>query len=159
MFNVKHLIKTNTGSYSENGDYFSLTDIANYRYPDSSLDILKNWMTLGSTIEFLGAWERLKNPEFELAALDRLKNECGLNYFVLSPKKWVHETNAIGIKCSFGRSDVFAHRDIAFEFASWISPEFKLYIIQDYQLGKHIEICDAEDILKIMKSEKIKYII
>ena len=87
-----------------------------------------------STIEFLGLWERLGNPDFKPLEFERFKAEAGSNYFVLSPQRWIEATNAVGIIAKSGRyGGTFAHRDIAFEFASWISPEFKLYIIKDYQ--------------------------
>lgn len=87
-----------------------------------------------STIEYLGLWEQLNNPSFKLVDFDQFRNEAGSNSFVLSPKKWVDSTNAIGIVSRAGRyGGTYAHKDIAFEFASWVSPEFKLYIIKDYQ--------------------------
>ena len=118
-----------------NEDYISLTDLAKHRNPDAPADIIKNWMRLRNTIEYLGLWEQLKNPEFKLVEFDQFKNEAGSNSFVLSPQKWITATHAIGMTSKSGRYDggTFAHADIAFEFASWISPEFKLYVIQDYQ--------------------------
>ena len=115
-------------------DYISLTDIAKYKNVDSPADIVKNWLRSRSTIEFLGLWERINNPDFKLVEFDQFRNESGLNTFVLSPKKWIESVNAIGITSKAGRyGGTYAHKDIAFEFASWISPEFKLYIIKDYQ--------------------------
>ena len=104
-----------------NEDYISLTDIAKYKNPEFPADVIKNWLRVRSTIEFLGLWEQFKI-------------ESGSNSFVLSPQKWIKTTNAIGIVSKSGRyGGTYAYKDIAFEFASWVSPEFKLYIIQDYQ--------------------------
>lgn len=115
-------------------DYISLTDIARYKNPDEPKDVVKNWMRSRSTIEFLGLWEQLNNPDFKGVDFDSFKNESGSNTFTLSPQKWIESTNAIGIYSKSGRDGgTFAHKDIAFEFASWISAEFKLYIIKDYQ--------------------------
>lgn len=125
---------------STNTDYVSLTDIAKYRNPDAPADIIKNWMRSRNTIEFLGAWEKINNENFKLVEFDQFRSEAGLNGFVLSPQKWIKETNAIGITSQSGRyGGTFAHSDIAFEFASWLSSEFKLYIIQDYQRLKQEE--------------------
>lgn len=116
-------------------DYISLTDIAKYKNPEFPADVIKNWIRIRNTIEFLGLWEQLNNPNFKLVEFEQFKNESGSNSFVLSPQKWIKGTNAIGLTSKSGRygGGTFAHKDIAFEFASWISPEFKLYIIQDYQ--------------------------
>ena len=121
-------------AYEDQQDYISLTDIAKQKNPDAPADIIKNWLRSRSTIEFLGLWESLNNSDFKLVEFDQFKNESGSNSFVLSPKKWIDSTGAIGITSRAGRNGgTYAHRDIAFEFASWISPEFKLYIIKDYQ--------------------------
>lgn len=121
-------------------DYISLTDIAKYRNPHEPKDVIKNWLRLRSTIEFLGLWERLNNPNFIGVEFDSFKNNAGSNSFTLSPQRWIESTNAIGIVSKSGRyGGTFAHTDIAFEFASWISPEFKLYIIKDYQRLKQEE--------------------
>ena len=129
-------------SYVNADDYISLTDIARYKNPEFPADIVKNWMRMRNTIEFLGLWEELNNPEFKLVEFDQFKNDAGSNAFVLSPQKWIKSTNAIGMVSKSGRygGGTFAHKDIAFEFASWISPEFKLYIIKDYQRLKEDEI-------------------
>ena len=120
--------------------YISLTDIARKRNPEFPADVIKNWLRNRSTIEFLGLWERMNNPEFKLVEFDQFRIESGSNAFVLSPQKWISSTNAIGIQSKSGRyGGTFAHKDIAFEFASWISPEFKLYIIKDYQRLKEDE--------------------
>ena len=120
-------------------DYISLTDIARYKSDEPS-DVIKNWMRRKDTIEFLGLWESLNNTNFNSVEFDRIKSEAGYNSFTLSPKKWISLTNAIGIISKSGRyGGAFAYSDIAFEFASWISPEFKLYIIKDYQRLKKDE--------------------
>ena len=122
-------------------DYISLTDIARYKNPEFPADVVKNWLRVRSTIEFLGLWEQLNNPNFKLVEFDQFKTEAGSNSFVLTPQKWIKNTNAIGIKSKSGRygGGTFAHKDIAFEFASWVSPEFKLYVIKDYQRLKQDE--------------------
>ena len=128
-------------SYANSDDYISLTDIAKYKNSEAPADIIKNWMRIRNTIEFLGLWEELNNPDFKLVEFDQFKNEAGANSFVLSPQKWIKATDAIGIISKSGRygGGTFAHKDIAFEFASWLSPEFKLYIIKDYQRLKEDE--------------------
>lgn len=121
-------------------DYFSLTDIARYKDAQYPGYIIQNWMRNRSTVEFLGVWERLNNPDFNYLEFEAIENEAGKNSFVLTPKRWVEQTNAIGLRTKSGRyGATYAHKDIAFEFASWISPEFKLYIIQDYQRLKTSE--------------------
>lgn len=115
-------------------DYISLTDIARYKNPDEPKDVVKNWMRSRSTIEFLGLWEELNNPDFKGVEFDSFKKEAGSNAFTLSPQKWISSANAKGIISKSGRyGGTYAHKDIAFEFASWVSAEFKLYIIKDYQ--------------------------
>ena len=122
-------------------DYISLTDIAKHRNPEFPADVVKNWMRRRSTLEFLGLWEELNNPNFNMVDFDQFKNDAGSNAFVMSPQKWIKSTNAIGLISKSGRygGGTFAHKDIAFEFASWLSPEFKLYIIKDYQRLKEDE--------------------
>ena len=120
-------------------DYISLTDIARYRSDDPTA-VIANWMRSKDTIEFLGLWEQLNNADFKPLEFEGFRNESGANAFTLSPQKWINATNAIGIISKSGRyGGTFAHKDIAFEFASWISPEFKLYIIKDYQRLKEDE--------------------
>jgi hypothetical protein len=127
-------------SAGDDNDYISLTDIAKFRNQDAPADVVKNWLRSKDTIEFLGLWEQLNNPNFKLVEFDQFKNEAGRNAFVLSPQKWVKTTDAIGLISKSGRyGGTFAHKDIAFEFASWVSPEFKLYIIKDYQRLKDDE--------------------
>ena len=123
-----------------NQDFISLTDIARYRNSQEPFAVINNWMRSRSTIEFLGLWEKLCNPGFKPLEFERFKNEAGSNYFVLSPQRWIESTQAIGITSKSGRyGGTFAHRDIAFEFASWISSEFKLYLIVEFQRLKDDE--------------------
>ena len=116
-------------------DYICITDIARQKNPAEPKDVVKNWMRLKNTLEYLGLWEQLNNPAFKGVEFDSFKSHAGENAFTLSPQQWVKATNAIGIVSKSGRygGGTYAHKDIAFEFASWVSPEFKLYIIQDYQ--------------------------
>ena len=121
--------------YSEDfhNEYISLTDIARYK-SDEPNDVIKNWMRNRDTLEFLGLWESLHNQDFKPVEFDGFKKDAGLNAFTMSPKKWITTVNAIGIVSKSGRyGGTFAHADIAFEFASWISAEFKLYFIKDYK--------------------------
>ncbi|MBS5166116.1 MAG: KilA-N domain-containing protein [Butyricicoccus pullicaecorum] len=128
-------------SYSNSDDYISLTDIAAFKNPSAPKDVIKNWLRNRSTLDFLGLWEQLNNPHFKGVEFDSFKNRAGENAFTLSPQQWIKATNAIGIVSKSGRygGGTFAHKDIAFEFASWLSPEFKLYIIKDYQRLKEDE--------------------
>jgi hypothetical protein len=120
--------------------YISLTDIARYKDSTSTDDIIKNWMRNRNTIELLGFWEHIYNPNFNPVEFDGFRKQAGLNSFVLTPKRWIEATNAIGIVSKSGRyGGTFAHKDIAFEFASWISIEFKLYIIKEFQRLKEEE--------------------
>ncbi|MCP4460880.1 MAG: KilA-N domain-containing protein [Cytophagales bacterium] len=122
---------------SEQKDYICITDIAKYKNPDAPADIIKNWLRSKNTIELLGLWEKLHNPDFKLVEFDQFKNEAGYNHFVLSPRKWIETTNAIGLQSKSGRyGGTFAHADIALEFASWVSVEFKFYLIKEFQLLK-----------------------
>ncbi|CAC5867760.1 TPA: KilA-N domain-containing protein [Staphylococcus aureus] len=124
---------------NENDDYISLTDIAKYKSEDPN-DVIKNWLRSKDTIEFLGVWENINNPNFKPVEFDGFRNQAGRNAFTMSPTKWINTTNAIGLITKSGRyGGTFAQKDIAFEFASWISAEFKLYIIQDYQRLKERE--------------------
>jgi len=120
-------------------EYISLTDIARYRSSDPN-DVIKNWMRGRETIEFLGLWESLHNPNFKPVEFDGFRSQAGLNAFTMSPSKWISGVGAIGIVTKAGRyGGTYAHSDIALEFASWISAEFKLYIMKDYQRIKRDE--------------------
>ena len=115
-------------------DYISLTDIARYKNEDHSDDLIRNWLRNRNTIEFLGVWERLNNPAFNPVEFDGIRIQAGLNSFTLTPKQWNERTGAVGIVSQAGRyGGTYAHKDIAFEFASWISVEFKLYLIKEFQ--------------------------
>ena len=121
-------------------DYISLTDIARYKNMHEPKDVVKNWLRVRDTIEFLGLWETIHNPNFKGVEFDSFRKEAGTNAFTLSPQRWIENTNAIGIISKSGRGGgTFAHPDIAMEFDSWISAEFKLYLIQDYKRLKSDE--------------------
>jgi KilA-N domain len=121
-------------------DFFSLTDMARYRDTDRTNYIIQNWMRTRNAIEFNGLWEQLNNPNFKSIDFDAFKNEAGSNSFTLTPQKWIETTNAIGIVSKSGRyGGTFAHKDIAFEFATWLSPAFKLYLIKEFQRLKDEE--------------------
>ena len=133
---------------SENNkdEYISLTGIARYRDAERSDYILQNWLRNRSTIEFVGLWEQFNNPNFNSIEFDGIKNMAGSNSFSLTPKRWIEATNAIGIISKTGKyGGTFAHRDIAFEFATWISAEFKFYFIKEFQRLK----IDENDRLKL----------
>ena len=133
---------------SENNkdEYISLTGIARYRDAERSDYILQNWLRNRSTIEFVGLWEQFNNPNFNSIEFDGIKNMAGSNSFSLTPKRWIEATNAIGIISKTGKyGGTFAHRDIAFEFATWISAEFKFYFIKEFQRLK----ADENDRLKL----------
>lgn len=133
--------------YSKNSeDFISLTDMARYRDADRTNYIIQNWLRTRSAIEFCGLWEQLNNPSFKSIEFDAFKNQAGANSFSLTPQKWIETTNAIGIVSKSGRyGGTFAHWDIAFEFASWISAAFKLYLITEFQRLKE----DENDRLKL----------
>lgn len=115
-------------------DYISLTDIAKYKNTDDPRFVIQNWMRNRNTLEFIGLWEVLNNENFNRVQFDTFRNEAGLNRFTMTPQKWIDFTNSIDIISKSGRyGGTYAHYDLAMEFASWISPEFKLYIIQDYK--------------------------
>jgi len=126
-------------TYDFENEYISLTDIARYKSSDPN-DVIKNWMRGRETLEFLGLWESLHNPDFKPVEFDGFRGQAGLHAFTMSPTKWIEGVNAIGIVSKAGRyGGTYAHSDIAFEFASWISAEFKLYIIKDYKRLKSDE--------------------
>ena len=121
-------------------DYISLTDIARYKDAEHTDAIIQNWLRNRNTIELLGFWESIYNPNFKPLEFEGFRKQAGLNSFVMTPKKWIESTNAIGIISKSGRyGGTFAHKDIALEFASWISIEFKLYIIKEFQRLKEDE--------------------
>lgn len=115
-------------------DFICLTDIAKFKNAEDPRFVIQNWMRTRPSVEFLGLWEVLNNPEFNRVEFDTVKNESGSNAFVMTPTKWISLTGAIGILSKAGRyGGTYAHRDIAFEFASWVSVEFKLYLIKEFQ--------------------------
>ena len=122
-------------------EFLSLTDIAKYRNEDDPRFVIQNWMRNRNTIEFLAVWEILHNPNFNRVQFEAVKNEAGLNRFVMTPTKWIEQMNANGIVSKSGRygGGTFAHSDIAMSFATWISPEFQLYIMKDYRRLKSDE--------------------
>ncbi len=126
--------------YSQQEDYISLTDLARYKDASHTDTIIQNWLRNRNTIELLGIWEQLYNPDFKPLEFEGFKKQAGLNSFVLTPKRWIEATNAIGITSKQGRyGGTFAHKDIALEFASWISIEFKLYLLKEFQRLKEEE--------------------
>ncbi|MCF6174480.1 MAG: KilA-N domain-containing protein [Victivallaceae bacterium] len=136
-----HVLETNVKVIEVDRDiYISLTDIARHKDSERSDYILQNWMRNRSTIEFIGLWEQIHNPGFKSIEFDGFKNDAGSNSFSMTPKRWIESTNAIGIISKKGRyGGSFAHQDIAFEFASWISAEFKLYLLKEFQRLKQDE--------------------
>ena len=121
-------------------DYISLTDLARYKNPIEPKDVVKNWLRAKTNIEFLALWEKMNNPNVKGVEIDTFKNEAGTHYFTMSPQRWIKETNAIGIVSKSGNNGgTYAHPDIAFEFASWISPEFSLYLIKEFERLKKNE--------------------
>lgn len=127
-------------------DFISLSNIARYKDKERTNYIIQNWIRNRNTIEFLGLWEKLNNPNFNSIEFDAFKSQAGLNSFSLTPTRWIEKTGAIGLISKAGRYDggIYAHKDIAFEFASWISTEFKLYLIKEFQR------------LKVEESEKLR---
>ena len=140
---ILHVQGIEVGIYTEDfrNEYISLTDIARYRNGDDPRFAIQNWMRNRNTIEFLGLWESLHNPNFNRVQFDTFKTEAGLNRFVMTPSKWIEQTGAVGIVSKAGRygGGTYAHSDIAMEFASWISAEFKLYLMKDYRRLKYDE--------------------
>ncbi len=122
-------------------DYISLTDLAKFKDKERFDYIIQNWLRSKHTLEYVGTWELLYNPDFNSTEFDGFKNEAGTHSFVMTPKRWINSTNAIGIVSKQGRynSGTYAHPDIAFEFASWISAEFKLYLVQEFERLKQNE--------------------
>ena len=133
---VIHAKGFDIGIYTEDyqNEYISLTDIAKYRNDDDPRFVIQNWMRNRNTIEFLGVWEQLHNPHFNRVQFEAVRSDAGLNRFVMTPTKWIGLTDAVGIVSKAGRyGGTYAHSDIAMAFASWISPEFQLYIMKDYR--------------------------
>ena len=116
-------------------EYFSLTDIAKYKNSEDPRFVIQNWMRRIDTIQYMGLWEQLNNPNFNRVEFDTFKSEAGHNYFTMTPKKWIDGVNAIGMISKAGKYNggTYAHKDIALQFASWISPEIHLYIIKEFQ--------------------------
>lgn len=126
---------------NHNWDYISLTDIARYKNPTETALVISYWLSTCFTVDFLGIWETINNPDFNTTEFSSIRNESGSNGFVLTTKQWVEKTNAIGIYSKSGRYNggTYAHKDIAFEFATWISVEFKLYLITEFERLKEEE--------------------
>ena len=124
----------------KDSDYISLTDIAKFKNLDHADDVIRNWLRSRTTVEFLGVWERLNNPGFNPVEFDGIRMQAGLNSFTLTPRQWIEKTGATGITSQAGRyGGTYAHKDIAFEFATWVSVEFKLYLIKEFQRLKEDE--------------------
>ena len=129
---IIHAKGIDIGIYTKDfeNEYISLTDIAKYRNDNDPRFVIQNWMRNRNTVEFLAVWEELHNPDFNRVQFEAVRSEAGLNRFVMTPTKWIEQTNAIGIVSKAGRygGGTYAHSDIAMAFATWISPEFQLYI-------------------------------
>ncbi|MBE0508498.1 MAG: KilA-N domain-containing protein [Marinospirillum sp.] len=124
----------------DQNDFICLTDIAKSKNPDHPDDLIRNWLRNRNTLELLGIWEQLHNPDFNPVEFDGVRKQAGLNSFTLTPKQWITSTQAIGLVSKAGRyGGTYAHKDIAFEFASWVSVEFKLYLIKEFQRLKEAE--------------------
>jgi hypothetical protein len=134
-----NVLGTEISYYQEKeDDYISLTDMV--KNIENGLALIEKWLRNKNSIEFLGIWEEMYNPDFNSPEFEGIKNQAGLNRFVLSVKQWVGKTNSKGILAKAGRyGGTYAHKDIAFEFASWISPQFKLYLIKEFQRLKDEE--------------------
>ena len=125
---------------NRNEDYVCLTDMARYKNAEATGLVISHWLSTRYAIDFLGIWEQINNPDFNVTEFRNIRLESGSNGFVLSAKQWIEQTSATGIVSSAGRyGGTFAHKDIAFEFASWLSPEFKYYLIREYQRLKDEE--------------------
>ena len=122
-------------------DYISLTDMAKYKNAEATGLVISHWLSTRYTVEFMGVWEKINNPDFNVTEFSNIKNESGSNGYVLTSKQWIEKTNAIGIIAKPGRygGGTYAHRDIAFEFATWLSPEFKFFLITEFQRLKSDE--------------------
>ena len=125
---------------NQNEDYVSLTDMAKYKNAENTGLVISHWLSTRFAVDFLGIWEQINNPNFNLTEFSKIRFDAGTNGYVLSVKQWIDRTNAIGIISSAGRyGGTYAHKDIAFEFGSWLSPEFKYYLIREYQRLKDEE--------------------
>ena len=125
---------------NQNDDYVSLTDMAKYKNSENTGLVISHWLSTRFAVDFLGIWEQINNPNFNLTEFSKTRFDAGSNGYVLSVKQWIEKTNAIGIISSAGRyGGTYAHKDIAFEFGSWLSPEFKYYLIREYQRLKDEE--------------------
>ena len=141
MKSKKIIVKNTTISFISRNkdDFISLTDMAKFKSYDSGI-VIANWLSTKYTIQFIGAWEQLHNPNFNLMEFNKIKSEAGSNGFIVSSSFWIKQTKAIGIISSAGRyGGTYAHKDIAFEFATWLSPEFKLFLIKEFQRLKEEE--------------------
>ena len=141
---IKNVEINITGSSDE--DYICISDIAKLTNLNGTKYLIQNWMRSKDTIEFLGLWEVMNNSNFNVVEFDAFRNDAGSNRFSINPTKWIQKTNAIGIRTQRGRysEGTFAHHDIAFEFASWLSPEIKLYIIKEFKRLKLKEVEQLE---------------
>ena len=139
---AKLIVKDSTiRTLTKNGiDYICITDIARQKNPNEPKDVVKNWMRVKNTLEYLGLWESLNNPNFKGAEFDPILREAGSNAFTMSPTRWIELTGSIGIINKFGREGgTYAQRDIAFKFVSWVSVEFELYLVKEFQRLKEEE--------------------
>lgn len=140
MEKINVLSKEITFYQQNEQDYICITDIARYKDEERTDYIIQNWLRNRNTIEFLGIWERLNNPDFNPIEFDGFRKKAGLNSFILTAKQWIEKTHAVGLISKSGRyGGTYAHKDIAFEFASWVSVEFKLYLIKEFQRLKEQE--------------------
>lgn len=136
-----HGREVSVSNYSKNDDYISITDIAKHKDEANPRFIIQNWMRNRNTVEFLGIWEMLYNADFNRTEFDTFRSQAGINSFVLTPQKWIAATGAIGIVSKSGRyGGTYAHKEIAFEFASWVSVEFKLYLVKEFDRLKQAEL-------------------
>ena len=130
-----NILGTEISLFSQRKDeYISLTDMARYKNPELTGLVISKWLSTRYSLDYLGLWEKINNPDFNVTEFDNIKNDSGVQSFIISSKQWISRTNAIGIQATPGRyGGTFAHRDIAFEFATWISPEFKFYLVKEFQ--------------------------
>jgi len=157
MAKVKNIVVLENSVSITKDEFISITDIAKYKDNKRTDYIIQNWLRNKNTIEFLGIWEKINNPNFNPIEFEGFKNDAGLNSFVLTPKQWISKTNAIGLVSKSGRyGGTYAHKDIALEFASWISVEFKLYLIKEFQRLKETELKEEDWSIK-RQLTKINY--